>query len=199
MIRDQALAASGLLVNKLGGPAVKSYQPEGVWEEATFGQKSYKQDKGADLYRRSIYIYWRRIVGPTMFFDTATRQTCTVKAVRTNTPLHALTTLNDTTYVEAARALAQGVLESEEKTPELRLTTAFRRVVARKPTAAEMTILASALDRLRKLYDADPEAAARLLKVGESPRNIKLDAREHAAYTALCTMILNLDETLTRQ
>ena len=104
MLRDQALAASGLLVAKLGGPPVKGYQPDGVWEEATFGGKRYVQDHGEALYRRSLYTFWRRIVGPTMFFDNAARQVCTVNVFRTNTPLHALLTLNDVTYVEAARA-----------------------------------------------------------------------------------------------
>ncbi len=112
MIRDQALAAAGLLVEKPGGPAVMPYQPEGIWEEATFGKKSYKQDHGEALYRRSLYIFWRRIVGPTMFFDNASRQTCYIRAIRTNTPLHALTTLNDTTYVEAARAMAERALKT---------------------------------------------------------------------------------------
>jgi hypothetical protein len=199
MIRDQALAAAGLLVPKLGGPSVKPYQPAGIWEEATFGKKTYQQDKGEGLYRRSLYTYWRRIVGPTMFFDTASRQTCTVKVVRTNTPLHALATLNDTTYVEAARALAQRVLEQGGSTPETRIELAFRLATARRPTPEETRILLGSLRRVRTLYDTDPEAAARLLKVGASPRNDKLDVREHAAYAALCTMILNLDETLTRQ
>ncbi len=199
MIRDQALAASGLLVPRLGGPAVKPYQPAGVWEEATFGQKSYQQDKGEGLHRRSVYTFWRRIVGPTEFFDTASRQTCTVKVVRTNTPLHALTTLNDTTFVEAARALAQRLLDQGDLTPGERIETAFRLVLARPPTEPEKRILLSALDRFRLLYDGDPQAAARLLKVGESPRNEKLDVREHAAYAALCTLISNLDESLTRQ
>jgi hypothetical protein len=199
MIRDQALAASGLLVARLGGPPVKPYQPAGVWEEATFGKKSYPQDKGEGLYRRSIYTFWRRIIGPTAFFDTASRQTCTVKSIRTNTPLHALATLNDTTYVEAARALAQRVLERDGATDAERVETAFRLVNARRPAANEKQILMGSLERVRTLYTNSPDAVERLLKVGESPRNAKLDAREHAAYTALCTLILNLDETLTRQ
>jgi len=198
MIRDQALAASGLLVDKHGGPSVKPYQPSGVWEEATFGKKIYQQDKGESLYRRSLYTFWRRIVGPTAFFDTAARQTCSVKVVRTNTPLHALATLNDTTYVEAARALAQRVLE-KPGTPEDRIAIAFRLVTARPPTTEEAKILLGSLARMRSVYDADLEAAQKLLKVGESPRNEKIDAREHAAYAALCMMILNLDETLTKQ
>ena len=111
MIRDQALAASGLLVENFGGPPVKPYQPAGIWEEATFGKKTYVQDHGEALYRRSLYIFWRRIVGPTMFFDTAARQTCTIKTLRTNTPLHALTTLNDVTFVEAARVLAEQAMK----------------------------------------------------------------------------------------
>lgn len=198
MIRDQALAASGLLVDKRGGPSVKPYQPSGVWEEATFGKKTYQQDKGESLYRRSLYTFWRRIIAPTEFFDAATRQTCTVKSVRTNTPLHALVTLNDVTFVEAARTLAQRVLE-KPGTPEQRIETAFRLVIARKPTSEEKKILTELLGKMRATYDSDLEAAQRLLKVGESKRNEKLDAREHAAYAAVCTMILNLDETLTRQ
>jgi len=113
MIRDQALAASGLLAPRVGGPPVNGYQPEGVWEEATFGNKRYQQDHGEALYRRSLYTFWRRIIGPTMFFDNAARQTCTVKTLRTNTPLHALLTLNDVTYVEAARGLAQRALTTD--------------------------------------------------------------------------------------
>src|SRR5262245_27709346 len=130
MIRDQALAASGLLARRAGGPPVKPYQPAGVWEEATFGGKRYQQDHGEALYRRSLYTFWRRIIGPTAFFDTTARQTCTVKPTRTNSPLHALTTLNDVTYVEAARALAQRVLTSGGSSPEERIDSAFRLVLA---------------------------------------------------------------------
>src|SRR5690606_27976023 len=113
MIRDQALAVSGLLVRTIGGPPVNPYQPPGVWEEATFGNKQYQQDHGAKLYRRRLYTFWRRIVGPTIFFDSASRQTCTVNQTRTNSPLHALTALNAITYVEAARAMARRVLMAE--------------------------------------------------------------------------------------
>ena len=110
MLRDQALTAAGLLVDRPGGPGVKPYQPAGIWEEATFGKKTYDQDHGEALYRRSLYVFWRRIVGPTSFFDAGARQVCTVKVARTNTPLHALVTLNDPAYVEAARVMAQRVL-----------------------------------------------------------------------------------------
>jgi len=112
MIRDQALSASGLMVEKLGGPPVKPYQPSGVWEDATFGQIKYEQDHGDALYRRSLYTFWRRIVGPTEFFDSAARQTCSVRPSRTNTPLHAFTTMNDPTFVEAGRELAQRILKT---------------------------------------------------------------------------------------
>ena len=208
MLRDQALATSGLLVEKLGGPSVKPYQPAGIWEEATFGKKSYVQDKGEALYRRSLYIFWRRIVGPTSFFDVAARQVCTVKTPRTNTPLHALATLNDPAYVEAARALAEQTLRdpaiaatnppSPTVTAE-RLTAAFRRATLRTPTPDELRILTQSLAQLRAEFAADPSAADKLLKVGESPRDAKLDPIEHAAFASVCAMILNLDETLTKQ
>ncbi|MBL8795304.1 MAG: PSD1 domain-containing protein [Planctomycetia bacterium] len=198
MLRDQALAASGLLTQTFGGPSVKPYQPTGIWEEATFGAKRYQQDKGEALYRRSAYTFWRRIVAPTMFFDTASRQTCTVKQSRTNTPLHALVTLNDTTYVEASRALAERLLTAEG-TDEQRIDQAFRLVLARSPASAEQTILQAGLKRLRSQYTADPAAAKKLLAVGESKRNDKLDVTEHAAFTGLCNLILNLDEALTRE
>jgi hypothetical protein len=199
MIRDQALAASGLLVEKLGGPQVKPYQPEGIWEEATFGRIEYKQDHGEALYRRSLYIFWRRIAGPTMFFDVASRQTCTVKTARTNTPLHALVTLNDMTYTEAARAMAQRVLKAGGSTPQARIEMAFRLCMARRPTERELGLMTNSLKRLDALYRHDRPAAERLISIGESPRDKKLDSSEHAAYTALCSLILNLDETLCKQ
>lgn len=199
MLRDQALAASGLLVPKLGGPPVRPYQPTGIWEEATFGNKRYQQDKGEALYRRSLYIFWRRIVGPTMFFDTAPRQTCSVKQTRTNTPLHALITLNDVTYVEAARALAQRVLVTAEPGTRQRLDLAFRLVLARQPSNEEADLLARSLERTRAQFMVDPDAAKKFLSIGESKRNDALDLVEHASYAALCNMILNLDEALTKE
>jgi hypothetical protein len=198
MIRDQALAVSGLLTATIGGPPVKPYQPAGIWEEATFGNKRYQQDKGEALYRRSLYVFWRRIIGPTMFFDVANRQTCSVKTVITNTPLHALTTLNDVTYVEAARALAQLAMEQGRGDAD-RLAFAFRRATARKPTEMELNILQSALEKQRAFFAKDQIAATKLLNVGDSPRNTKLDAIDHAAFAVVCGIILNLDETLTKQ
>jgi hypothetical protein len=198
MLRDVALAASGLLTGELGGPSVKPYQPAGIWEEATFGKKRYDQDHGAALYRRSLYVYWRRIVGPTMFFDSASRQTCTVNSVQTNSPLHALTTLNDITYVEAARALAQRLL-AEDLSSEARIERAFRLVTARRPSELEHGILRARLDTLRKQYAADPDAARRLLSVGESPRNEQLDSVEHAALAGICQLLFNLDEAISKE
>jgi hypothetical protein len=199
MFRDQALAASGLLVGKLGGPPAKPYQPAGVWEDATFGNKRYQQDKGANLYRRSLYTFWRRIIAPTMFFDNASRQVCTVKQPRTNTPLHALTTLNDITYVEAARALAENVLTLAGPREDERIELAFQRVLARKPTSQEKQVLTTSFERLKREFAADPEAARKFLNVGDSKRNERLDLIEHAALAGVCAAILNLDEALTKQ
>jgi hypothetical protein len=198
MLRDDALAIGGLLVDTFGGPSVKPYQPEGIWEEATFGKKTYKQDHETALYRRSLYVYWRRIVGPTMIFDNAARQVCTVKSFRTNTPLHALTTLNDVTYVEAARAFAQRVMLAE-KEDVVRLDLTFRLALARKPTRDERTLLLQRLEYLKTQFSEEKDAAQKLLSVGESKRDEKLDANEHAAWTALCQLVLNLDEALTKE
>jgi hypothetical protein len=199
MIRDQALAVSGLLVEKLGGPPVNVYQPEGIWEEATFGKIRYTQDHGEALYRRSLYIFWRRIVAPTMFFDVANRQNCTVTAGLTNTPLHALITLNDTTFVEASRALAERTLLSVEGDDASRLATMFQRCSARRPTDEEGGLLAERLRVLRDTYRQDDAAAKKLLAVGESKASGKIPAGELAAWTGIASLILNLDETLTKE
>ncbi|WP_414663135.1 PSD1 and planctomycete cytochrome C domain-containing protein [Horticoccus sp. 23ND18S-11] len=198
MIRDQALAAAGLLMDKPGGPSVNPYQPAGIWEEATFGKKTYKQDHGTALYRRSLYVFWRRIVGPTSFFDAGARQVCTVKVARTNTPLHALVTLNDPAFVEAARVLAQGASVAAD-TDAARLDYVFRVVTSRLPVARERTILLERLARLRTQFAADPASALQLAATGEAARPETLDAVEHAAWTALCSLLLNLDETLSRE
>lgn len=199
MLRDQALAIGGLLVEQLGGEPVRPYQPAGVWEEATFGKIGYEQDHGSALYRRSLYVFWRRIIGPTMFFDAAARQVCTVRQSRTNSPLHALTLLNDVTHVEAARALAQRVLQIAGPSDRERIALAFRLATARRPSDAEAAILAERVAILKAGYAADREAVLGLLAMGESRRDERLDASEHAAYTALCQLILNLDEVLNRE
>ena len=208
MLRDQALFVSGLLSAQGGGPAVNSYQPAGVWEEATFGKKQYRQDSGEKLYRRSLYVFWRRIIAPTMFFDNASRQTCTVKLSRTNTPLHALQTLNDIAFVEAARTLAQQVLISkpldrsrvgESIDDEHRVDQVMRRVLARPASDREKQVLLRGLQRSRAEFADDPSAASALLAVGDSAPEESLDAVEHAAWTSLCLAVLNLDESLNRE
>jgi hypothetical protein len=198
MIRDQALAASGLLVETMGGPPVRGYQPPGVWEDATFGQIKYSQDHGPALYRRSLYTFWRRIVGPTAFFDVSSRQTCSVKASRTNTPLHALTTLNDVTYVEAARAFAQRIILADNDDDD-RIKRTFRACTSRYPSAKESTVLKSSLARLRQTYSSDEAAAKKLIAVGESKPDPALGPAELAAWTSLASLLLNLDETLTKE
>lgn len=198
MLRDQALAAAGLLERRLGGAGVRPYQPEGIWEEATFGKKTYQQDHEEALYRRTLYTFWRRIVGPTSLFDNAARQVCTVKTVRTNTPLHALVTLNDVTYVEAARVLAESVLQAPGD-EAAKVTAVFGRLTCRMPSPQEMTMLRRQLARLRELYAPDPEAAVKLLGAGEYPRDERLPAQEHAAWTSFCLLLLNLDEVVTKE
>jgi len=198
ILRDQALAASGLLVEKTGGPPVKSYQPPGVWEDATFGKITFAQDHGEALYRRSLYIFWRRIVAPTVFFDVANRQNCTVKTGRTNTPLHALITMNDITFVEAARALAQRTLLAPGD-DVARIAVMFRRCTARLPSEHEARVLGERLRTLREAYRQDAGAAQKLLAVGESKPDASLPVAELAAWTGLASVALNLDETLSNE
>ena len=199
MLRDQALAVSGLLVEKTGGPPVKVYQPANIWEDATFGQIKFTQDHGEALYRRSLYIFWRRIVAPTLFFDTANRQQCAVKTGRTNTPLHALVTLNDITYVEAARALAERILKEGGASDDARLAYGFRLCTARVPSAKETAFLGASLARFRAQYHADEAGAKMLIATGESKPDARLAPPELAAHTSLALLLLNLDETLTKE
>jgi hypothetical protein len=198
MIRDMALASAGLLTERLGGSAVNPYQPPGVWEETTFGNKRYTQDHGEALYRRSLYVFWRRIIGPTLFFDVANRQTCTVKTPRTNVPLQALLTLNDIGYVEAARVLAQQVLVGDSRDPE-RLTQIFQRVLGRRPRPAESQILLEGLQRHRATYASQTELAAQWIRTGEHPAPSRLNPVELAAWTVTASTVLNLDEALTKE
>jgi len=178
----------------MGGPGVMPYQPGGVWEDFSLGKISYQQGQGDDLYRRSVYTFWRRSVGPTMFFDNAGRQVCTVRPSLTNTPLHALTLLNDTTYIEAARVFAERVLREAGATPAERVRLAFRLATAREPSEAELTSLLKTLRFLLDEYSANPSAAQELVEVGEAPHDEKLDMVETAAYGSLINAILNLDE-----
>ncbi len=199
MSRDQALASGGLLVSKVGGPPVKPYQPDGLWQEFSFGNLKYEPGTGEDLYRRSLYTYWRRIVAPPMFYDSSTRQTCSVKAPRTNTPLHALATLNDPTYVEAARAMAERLLLMPGATDRSRIDAAFRHALTRPAGEDEIKLLEKSITRLRREFAQNPETARAYVSVGESTPSAELDTTEHAAYAALCLSILNTDEALTKE
>jgi hypothetical protein len=203
VVRDNALAIGGLLVENIGGPSVKPYQPAGLWEELAggAGEAPYVQEKGPDLYRRSLYVYRKRTVPHPLLatFDAPGREVCQVRRARTNTPLQALELLNDVTYVEAARGLAQLMLTEGGATPESRLTYGFRRATARTPEAAELKVLLRGLDRYRQAYAADKESAKRFLGHGESKPDAKLDPAELAAYAAAAGVILNLDETITKE
>ena len=202
LLRDAALAASGLLNAKLGGKPVYPYQPKGIWDGLAITNErdfTYPQSKGSDLYRRSLYTFWRRTVAPSNMFDGSTRQTCKVRQSTTSTPLHALTTLNDITWVEAGRALAEHVMKEADTDPDARLAEAFRRVCARRATSDEIRVLRRGLERALTAYRADPKAAEAYLKIGDSPRDTALNAAEHAAYANSCLAIFNLDEAVTRE
>lgn len=199
VLRDQALAASGLLVEQVGGPAVKPYQPSGVWEEMSFGNIRYEQDHGDKLYRRSLYTFWRRTTAPTELFDTASRQVCTVKQSRTNTPLHALTLLNDVTYLEAARALAERSMKAKPSSPAERIQHMFRVATSRLPTTLELDVLSHRYAASRARFEQDKDAAAKVVSVGESKPDATLDTAQLAAYSVVAAVILNLDETLSKQ
>ena len=199
MIRDQALAASGLLVERIGGPSVKPYQPEGLWKEiATDGE--YAQDHGADLYRRSLYTYWKRTVAPPSMvaFDATARETCTVRETRTNTPLQALTLMNEVTFVEASRVFAQRMLREGGPTSETRIRFGFRLTTGREPTSAELEILNEDLHAHLTRFRGDSDAAAELVRVGESPLASGVHIPELAAYTTVANLLLNLDECVNR-
>lgn len=202
-IRDQALAVSGLLVPQLGGPSVRPYHPPGLYEQVVAGSsaETYVTDTGSGLYRRTLYTYWKRSVpNPALLlFDVPFRETCTVRRARTTTPLQALNLMNDPTYVEAARALAQRLLREVPGSADTRIDLGFRWVTAREPRAAERVILRNGLDRARAAYRADPAGASDLLRVGASPVDPAIDPAELAAYTLLASTLLNLDETVTRE
>jgi len=200
-VRDNALAVSGLLVKKIGGPSVMPYQPEGLWEELAGGAfEIYTQGHGDDLYRRSLYIYRKRTVPhPSMAtFDAPSWEMCQVKRAVTNTPLQALALLNDVTYVEAARNFAQRMLVEGGDSPDSRLTFAFRTVTGRSPTTAELNKLRASLEKYVARYRQSPQAAEELVAHGESPRNKSLDVVELAAHTAIASVLLNLDEAVSK-
>jgi hypothetical protein len=204
-IRDQALAISGLLVNRIGGPSVKPYHPAGLWEEMAFGggfsAQSYVQDHGESLYRRSMYTFWKRTVPPPSLqtFDAPEREFCMVRRSVTNTPLQALVLMNDPTYVEASRRFAERILtECGAVSPQARLNFAYQLALSRYPKEAEVQTLTGILGQQLARFRADKAAAQKLLSVGESKRDEKLDVPELAAWTAVASILLNLDETITK-
>jgi hypothetical protein len=201
ILRDWALAASELLNPAIGGVPVYPYQPDGIWESLAITKErdfTYPASSGADLYRRSLYTFWRRTVGPANMFDASNRQACRVRVQPTSTPLHALTTLNDPTWVEAARVLAERCCKASAD-PDVRLTRAFRQVLGRMPTEQDLVILRRAYEKQLRTYAASEEAAKALLSVGAAPRDESLNLAEHAATSAVCLAILNLDEAMTRE
>jgi hypothetical protein len=201
VLRDVALSASGLLDGRLGGPPVYPYQPDEIWEALAITKErdfTYPASHGADLYRRSLYTFWRRTVNPANMFDAANRQTCSVRTSRTCTPLHALTTLNDPTWVEASRVLAERAMKATADV-DGRLAFAFRRILGRRPTDYDSTAIRRMYERQLAVYQADGDAAKQLLGIGESPRDETLDAAAHAALSGVCLGIFNLDEALTRE
>lgn len=200
MLRDNALAISGLLVEKAGGPSVKPYQPAGLWKEVTYDADSeYVQDTGESLYRRSLYTFRKRQAPPPslLTFDAPTRETCTVQRSRTNTPLQALVLMNDPTFIEAARHLGERVMRLPHSSDADRVASAFRAATARRPTAAETGILLEILQAQKAAYRRDPNAALDLLSVGESERDHSLTPADAAAWTTVASTILSLDETIT--
>ena len=209
VIRDQALHVSGLLVEKLGGPSVRPYMPKGVWSETSrYGDlRSYQADKGDALYRRTMYTIWKRTAAPPtmLLFDAPNREICTVKRSRTNTPLQALSLLNEVTFVEAARKLGERMLSDTPATGGVpvshadRIAYGFRLVTSRKPTAEELSILTAGLAEDLARFKKNPAEAAKLLGVGESKTDGAFDQAELAAYTLTGNVLLNLDEVVTRE
>lgn len=198
-VRDQALAASGLLVPTVGGPPVKPYQPPGLWQELG-GGGGYKPDSGDGLYRRSLYTFWKRTVAPPMMvtFDASTREGCIVRETRTNTPLQALNLMNDVAFLEAARKLGERMIKEGGATPTSRIAYGWKLVLGRSPRPAETAVALRAYNQFLDRYRGNPVAAQDYLKQGESPRDATLNTPELAASTAVASLIFNLDEAVTK-
>ena len=201
VVRDNALAISGLLREHVGGPSVKPYQPAGLWEDVSVSRRAhYVPDEGEGLYRRSLYTFWKRTCPPPALatFDAPNREVCVARRATTNTPLQALVLLNDTTYVEAERKLAERVMKAEEE-PAARMSHLYKLALSRCPTPDEQHVLQDIYDGAAKRFAADPSRAQNLLNVGASPRDQSLDAQELAAWTVVCSTVLNLDETISKE
>jgi Protein of unknown function (DUF1553)/Protein of unknown function (DUF1549)/Concanavalin A-like lectin/glucanases superfamily/Planctomycete cytochrome C len=205
MVRDNALSISGLLKERVGGPSVFPYQPKGLWEETAFGDvysaQTYTPSHGDDLYRRGMYTFWKRTSGPPSLitFDAPDREKCLARRSVTNTPLQALVLLNDPVYLEASRALAHRILTEAPNDPGKRIAYAFRLATARTPRTQETQVLRDLEEKELAVYKRDPAAARKLLSIGESPVDPKLDPSEFAAWMTVSSSILNLDETITKQ
>ena len=211
-LRDQALFASGLLNEQLGGRSVRPYQPEGLWDELASASRKYEQSIGGDLYRRSLYTFIRRTVPPPSMttLDATDRELCTVRRQSTNTPLQALVLMNDDTWVEAARALAERCLTEGPRIARFpggeavnansqSLTRAFRVLLARSPTPQELSLLTETLSHYRHRFVTAPDDARKLISTGESKPDETLNIVDLAAYTAVCSLLINLDEAITRE
>jgi hypothetical protein len=199
MIRDAALQASGLLNRTVGGPPVLPYQPAGVWEEIFMGRYTYDPTPGPAQYRRTLYAFWRRSSSPTFLFDSAQRRVCEVSMNRTNTPLHALTLLNDTGMLEASAVLAWSTSKQADPTTESRLIELFRRIVSRSPSDYEMEMLHDLFNDALSHYRQSPVEATELLSIGQTDFGPMQDAAEVAAYMVVASMIFNLDEAITHE
>jgi len=201
-VRDQALAVSGLLVEEVGGPSVKPYQPDGLWEDVSVERRAkYVADEGDGLYRRSMYTFWKRTCPPPalMNFDAPNREVCFARRPRTNTPLQSLVLMNDPTYVEAARVLAQGMLGAENLSDAERIGVGYRRCLSRAATADELRVMGRLLADARNAFGADPGKASALAAIGASRPDPGVDQVELAAWTVLASTLLNLDETVSKR
>jgi hypothetical protein len=203
MLRDEALAASGLLSGKIGGPSVKPYQPEGVWEAVAMPEsntRNYQRDSGESLYRRSLYTFWKRAAPPASMdvFNAPAREVCTVRRERTNTPLQALVTMNDVQFVEAAKALAALVLEKGGESLESRADFVARRLISRPFRPEELEVMRDSIADLSEYYRAHPDDARALIAVGEMKPGPGLDPSALAAWTMAVNQLMNLDEFLVK-
>jgi hypothetical protein len=197
-LRDSMLASSGLLVEEFGGPPAKPYMPEKIW--SSISNNKYVQDKGTQLYRRSVYTFWRRTIPPPNMvnFNSSEREVCVVRKDRTNTPLQALTLMNNVTFVEASRFLAERMLKHSDD-DSAAIEFGFRQLMARRPHDSERQLLTAAHASFLDKYRETPGEGLKLLSVGEKPRDESLDPVRHAAMTMTASLMMNLDEALTKE